>query len=60
MTPDRWGYKLLGFPEFGTDFHLVGSLLDATKAVVDHNSAPIVEAAENITIAVVVHEDDFL
>lgn len=56
MTPDRWGYKLLGFPEFGTDFHLVGSILDATKAVVDHNFA----MADTAGRAVVVHEDEFL
>lgn len=57
MTPDRWGYKLLGFPEFGTDFHLVGSILDATKAVVDHN---IATTSTDDSLAVVVHEDEFL
>jgi hypothetical protein len=51
MTPDRWGYKLMGFPEFGTDFHLVGSLLDAITVVANRSDDDR---------AVVVHEDEFL
>ncbi|WP_155290804.1 hypothetical protein [Rhodococcoides fascians] len=51
MTPDRWGYKLMGFPEFGTDFHLVGSLLEAITVVANRDDADH---------AVVVHEDEFL
>ncbi|WP_179273258.1 MULTISPECIES: hypothetical protein [unclassified Rhodococcus (in: high G+C Gram-positive bacteria)] len=52
MTPDRWGYKLMGFPEFGTDFHLVGSLVDAVTVVANFGDMP--------TLPVVAHEDEFL
>lgn len=48
-TDDQWGYKLTGFPEFGTDFHHVGTMTEAALAVLSIDGG-----------AVLAHEDEFL
>lgn len=62
MTPDRWGYKVHGFPEFGTEFHLVGTYLEAAGEVRSINDAVAVGGTMQSpdVNAVIVHEDEFL
>lgn len=58
MTPDRWGYRVWGHPEFGTEFHHVGTILETLAAIDQHELHR--KADHTLGPATMVHEDEFL